>query len=160
MRGRSVGTLLSNAVSKTQHQTVLNERETENEWGQLAEQPHEETELYNRETKMEWEQLAEQPHEGDVYMEVDEPRTQLRLDEILLEDNTVNKQERRFNVRTLIHDCIQSALSMVKDQDKDSLQTTDKESSRTTDRVKILLSLLHQHTDTGKYLGFGSILVQ
>ncbi|KAJ8315842.1 hypothetical protein KUTeg_007992 [Tegillarca granosa] len=117
MRGQSVGTLLSNAVSKTCQETATDDGET----------------------KMDWQQLEE--HEEDRHMEVDEPHTQLRLDDIILETEVVNKLERRFDVRTLILACIQSALSMVKDQDK--------ESSRTTDRVKILLSLLHEHTDTG-----------
>lgn len=71
----------------------------------------------------------------------------LQLEDVLLDLQNVNQQnepdygQRRLNVKGLILACVQAALSMVKDKQENS--------SRETDRVALLLKLLHQEHDEG-----------
>jgi hypothetical protein len=67
----------------------------------------------------------------------------LQLEDVVLDLETVEEQPRhgRLNVKGLILNCVQAALSMVKDKFVNS--------QRETERVSLVLKLLHQDTNEG-----------
>ncbi|KAK3096790.1 hypothetical protein FSP39_003301 [Pinctada imbricata] len=100
---------------------------------------------YNISHSQEGENIDVEMSEETQDTEMTEEKLPVGVDDVVLIDEHPRAGQvpivRKFNIGRLIFTCIHAALAKVKD--------TDRESARNTDRVKILLNLLHQKTTSG-----------
>lgn len=92
--------------------------------------------------------IADSEDAKSAALQLDDIRLQIRT---TVDDRHIHKTYRQgiSNVKALILNCVQAALSMVKDRSENS--------KRETARVSLVLKLLHKETDSGElYVKFST----